>query len=72
MYLETERLVINNLTLNDLQFLTDLDSDTVVRKFIDGKQKTIYETRQYISENINSYLQRGFRRIAQIHAANKI
>jgi len=64
MYLETERLVINNLTLNDLQFLTDLDSDPVVRKFIDGKQKTIYETRQYISENINSYLQRGFGRYA--------
>ena len=64
MYLETERLVINNLTLNDLQFLTDLDSDPVVRKFIDGKPKTIYETRQYISENINSYLQRGFGRYA--------
>ena len=39
MYLETERLVINNLCLNDLQFLTDLDSDPVVRKLIDGKVK---------------------------------
>ena len=58
MYLETERLVINNLNLNDLQFLTDLDSDPVVRKLIDGKVKTIDETRQYISENIDSYLQR--------------
>ena len=64
MYLETERLVINNLSLNDLQFLTDLDSDPVVRKFIDGKVKTIDETRQYISENIDSYLQRGFGRYA--------
>jgi len=45
MYLETERLVINNL-----QFLTDLDSDPAVRKFIDGKVKTIDETRLYISE----------------------
>ena len=60
MYLETERLVINNLSLNDLQFLTDLDSDPVVRKFIDGKVKTFDETRQYISENIDSYLQLGF------------
>lgn len=50
MYLETERLVINNLNLNDLQFLTDLDSDPVVRKLIDGKVKTIDETRLYISE----------------------
>ena len=64
MYLETERLVINNLNLNDLQFLTDLDSDPVVRKLIDGKVKTIDETRQYISENIDSYLQRGFGRYA--------
>ena len=64
MYLETERLVINNLSLNDLQFLTDLDSDPVVRKFIDGKVKTFDETRQYISENIDSYLQLGFGRYA--------
>ena len=64
MYLETERLVINNLSLNDLQFLTDLDSDPVVRKLIDGRVKTIDETRQYISENIDSYLQCGFGRYA--------
>ena len=64
MYLETERLVINNLNLNDLQFLTDLDSDPAVRKFIDGKIKTIDETRLYISENIDSYLQHGFGRYA--------
>ncbi|MDP4065381.1 hypothetical protein IMCC1909_01300 [Rhodobacteraceae bacterium IMCC1909] len=64
MYLETERLVINNLSLNDLQFLTDLDSDPVVRKFIDGKVKNFDETRQYISENIDSYLQLGFGRYA--------
>ena len=41
MYLETERLIINNLSLDDLQFLIDLDSDPLVRKFIDGKVKTI-------------------------------
>jgi hypothetical protein len=45
MYLETERLVINNL-----QFLTDLDSDPAVRKFIDGKVKTADETRLYTPE----------------------
>ena len=36
MYLETERLIINNLNLDDLKFLTDLDSDQLVRKFLDG------------------------------------
>ena len=41
MYLETERLIINNLSLDDLEFLTDLDADPLVRKFIDGKIKTI-------------------------------
>ena len=50
MYLEAERLAINNLNLNDLQFLTDLDSDPAVRKFIDGKVKTADETRLYIPE----------------------
>ena len=64
MYLETERLIINNLSLDDLDFLTDLDADPLVRKFIDGKVKTFDETRQYISENIDSYLQLGFGRYA--------
>ena len=64
MYLETERLIINNLSLDDLDFLTDLDADPLVRKFIDGKVKTINETRQYLSENIDGYLRRGFGRYA--------
>ena len=64
MYLETERLIINNLSLDDLEFLTDLDADPLVRKFIDGKVKTIDETRQYLSENIDGYLRHGFGRYA--------
>ena len=64
MYLETERLIINNLSLDDLEFLTDLDADPLVRKFIDGKIKTIDETRQYLSENIDGYLRHGFGRYA--------
>ena len=64
MYLETERLIINNLSLDDLEFLTDLDADPLVRKFIDGKVKNIDETRQYLSENIDCYLRYGFGRYA--------
>ena len=64
MYLETERLIINNLSLDDLEFLTDLDADPLVRKFIDGKIKTIDETSQYLSENIDGYLRHGFGRYA--------
>ena len=64
MYLETERLIINNLSLDDLEFLTDLDADPLVRKFIDGKIKTIDQTRQYLSENIDGYLRHGFGRYA--------
>jgi len=64
VYLETERLIINNLSLDDLEFLTDLDADPLVRKFIDGKVKTINETRQYLSENIDGYLRHGFGRYA--------
>jgi len=64
VYLETERLIINNLSLDDLEFLTDLDADPLVRKFIDGKIKTIDETRQYLSENIDGYLRHGFGRYA--------
>jgi len=64
VYLETERLIINNLSLDDLEFLTDLDADPLVRKFIDGKVKTIDETRQYLSENIDGYLRHGFGRYA--------
>jgi RimJ/RimL family protein N-acetyltransferase len=64
VYLETERLIINNLSLDDLEFLTDLDADPLVKKFIDGKIKTIDETRQYLSENIDGYLRHGFGRYA--------
>jgi len=64
VYLETERLIINNLSLDDFDFLTDLDADPLVRKFIDGKVKTINETRQYLSENIDGYLRHGFGRYA--------
>lgn len=41
-----------------------MDSDPFVRKFIDGKVKTIDETRQYLFENIASYRQFGFGRYA--------
>ena len=64
MYLEMERIIINNLCPEDLQFLTDLDSDPLVRKFNDGKVQTIDETRQYLSENIDGYLRHGFGRYA--------
>ena len=64
MLLETERLIINNLKRDDLEFLVAMDSDPFVRKFIDGKVKTIDQTRQYLSENIASYKQFGFGRYA--------
>ena len=64
MLLETERLIINNLKRDDLEFLVAMDSDPFVRKFIDGKVKNIDQTRQYLSENIASYKQFGFGRYA--------
>jgi hypothetical protein len=59
VFLETERFIINNLNLDDLQFLAKLDSDPLVRKYLDGKVKTIDETREYLSENIESYWRLG-------------
>jgi ribosomal-protein-alanine N-acetyltransferase len=64
VFLETERFIINKLNLDDLQFLAKLDSDPLVRKYLDGKVKTIDETREYLSENIESYWRFGFGRYA--------
>tara|TARA_B110000090_G_scaffold193948_1_gene228641 strand:- start:436 stop:603 length:168 start_codon:yes stop_codon:yes gene_type:complete len=55
VHLETERLIINNFNFDDLTLLTEMDADPLVRRFIDGKVKTIDETRQFLSQNIDSY-----------------
>ena len=64
MLLETERFIINKLNLDDLQFLAKLDSDPLVRKYLDGKVKTLDETREYLFENIESYCRVGVGRYA--------
>jgi hypothetical protein len=55
VHLETDRLIINNFNFDDLKFLTEMDADPLVRRFIDGKVKTTDETRQFLSQKIDSY-----------------
>lgn len=44
VYLETERLILRHLTLDDVDNLYELDADPDVMRFLNGGQPTPYET----------------------------
>ena len=64
MRLETSRLTIDHLRSGDLVDLHRMDTDLSVRRYIDGKASSLEKTKQYLSENIISYLENGYGRYA--------
>ena len=64
MRLETNRLVIDHLCSGDLVDLHRMDSDLSVRRYIDGKASSLEKTKEYLSENIISYVENGYGRYA--------
>lgn len=48
MHLETDRLVINRLTKDDLNALAAIEADQQVRRYIDGKVMSRAQTADYI------------------------
>ena len=64
MKLETERLVIDHLTMPDLDAFAAMEADEQVRRYIDGKTRTRAQTADYIVSMLQSYEARGYGRYA--------
>ena len=64
MHLETDRLVINWLTRDDLDALAAIEADQHVRRYIDGKVMSLAQTSEYIDMMLASYAENGYGRFA--------
>ena len=64
MHLETDRLVINCLTKDDLDALAAIEADQQVRRYIDGKVMSRAQTADYIDMMLASYADNGYGRFA--------
>ena len=64
MHLETDRLVINRLTKDDLNALAAIEADQQVRRYIDGKVMSRAQTADYIDMMLASYADNGYGRFA--------
>ena len=71
MKLETERLVIDHLTMPDLDAFAAMEADEQVRRYIDGKTRTRAQTADYIGSMLQSYETRGYGRYAVRSKADK-
>ena len=64
MRLETDRLVINRLTRDDLDALAAIEADQHVRRYIDGKVMSRAQTAEYIDMMLASYAENSYGRFA--------
>ena len=64
MRLETERLLIETLTHQDLDALVTIEADSLVRRYIDNKTMTRQQVADYIDAMLRSYEENGYGRFA--------
>ncbi len=70
-YIETERLILRELRLTDLEGMFELDSNPEVHKYLGNKPvKTINESHEILRSVINQYRERGIGRWAVIEKAS--
>jgi hypothetical protein len=62
MNLNSDRLVMGEFVRGDLDEWYLIESDPLVRKYIDGSVPTIKQTIGYIDKNIDSYARFNFGR----------
>lgn len=66
-YIETERLILRELRITDLDHMFELDSDPEVHKYLGNNPvKTKDESRKILESVINQYKERGIGRWAAI------
>ena len=70
MRLETERLLIEPLTHQDLDALATIEADILVRRYIDNKTMTRQQVADYIEAMLRSYEEHGYGRFAVKAKAN--
>lgn len=69
--IETERLILREMRLTDLDGMFELDSDPVVHKYLGNKPvKTKKESRKIIESVLNQYKERGIGRWAAIEKSS--
>lgn len=69
--IETERLILRELRLSDLEGMFELDSDPEVHKYLGNKPvKTIDESRKILESVISQYKERGIGRWAAIEKSS--
>ena len=64
MRLETEQLLIEPLTHQDLDALATIEADSLVRRYIDNKTMTRQQVADYINAMLLSYKENGYGRFA--------
>ena len=64
MRLETERLLIEPLTHQDLDALATIEADSLVRRYIDNKTMKRQQVADYIDTMLRSYEENGYGRFA--------
>jgi RimJ/RimL family protein N-acetyltransferase len=70
-HIETERLILRELRITDLDGMFALDSDPEVHKYLGNKPvKTIDESREILESVINQYKERGIGRFAAIEKSS--
>jgi len=71
-HIETERLILRELRLSDLDGMFELDSNPLVHKYLGNKPvKTKKESRQIIESVLKQYQERGIGRWAAIEKSSQ-
>ena len=64
MLLQTNRLIIEYFNTSDISDWALIESDTEVRRFVDGKVLSFKEASEYVNINIKHYQKHGYGRYA--------
>ena len=64
MLLQTNRLIIEYFNTSDISDWALIESDTEVRRFVDGKVLSFKEAGEYVNINIKHYQKHGYGRYA--------
>ena len=64
MLLETNHLIIEYFNTNDISDWAEIESDTDVRRFVDGKVLSLKEAGEYVELNIRQYQTHEYGRYA--------
>ncbi|WP_345190457.1 GNAT family N-acetyltransferase [Algibacter agarivorans] len=71
LHIETERLILRELRLTDLEGMFELDSNPSVHKYLGNKPvKTKEESQKILGSIINQYKERGIGRFAAIEKSS--